>query len=260
MFAAHLKRIFVMPFFAFLGVIGIYSLWRVAISLASTRSRRRIALRFAAAAVAIIALWHSSPVLLWHLRLEDQLGSHGNAERQHSPLERTSAGGGIGWTEIVSGEISLRAPVMVEERGQCSECAIKCRLPLVDGGILAIFDAPPPESYAEALDGFAPDSDDITWLRSVPANWRTIDALTDRVRVRPPPPPSFRYLAEGSRGVVTEFVVAGPPRYVIYAYGDDERPARVIGLTGVSRVRLRTILGELRVEPERLGRASSCSS
>jgi hypothetical protein len=208
----------------------------------------------------MIALWHCSPVLLWHLRLEDQLRNHGNAERQHSPLERPSAGNGIGWTGVVSGEISLRAPVSVEGRGQCAECTVKCRLPLEDGGILAIFDAPPPESYDEVLDRFAPDSDDLTLLRSVPANWRTIDALTDRVRVHPPPPPSFRYLAEGSRGVVTEFVVEGTHRYVIYAYGENEHPARVIGLTGVSRVHLRTILGELRVEPEHSGRASSCSS
>lgn len=226
----------------------------------SNRSRRRIAPSLIAAAAAIVALWHSSPVLLWHLRLEDQLRSQGNAARQHSPLERPSPGGGIGWTAVVSGEISLRAPVAFEQRGHCAECTVKCLLRLAGGGTLAIFDAPPPESYGEALDRFAPDAEDLSLTRSVASNWRTIDALTDRVRAVPPPPTSFRYVAEGSRGIVTQFNVAGTLRYVIYAYGDDERPARVIGLTGVSQAHLRTILGELRVEPERLGRASSCSS
>ena len=223
-------------------------------------SRSRLAASLAAAAAAIVALWHSSPVLLWHLRLEDQLRSYGNAARQHSPLERPSAGGGIGWTEVVSGKISLRAPVAFEQRGHCAECAVKCRLYLAGGGTLAIFDAPPPESYGEALDRFAPDAEDLSLTRSVASNWRTIDALTDRVRAVPPPPTSFRYVAEGSRGVVTQFAVAGTPRYVIYAYGDDERPARVIGLTGVSRGHLLAVLGNLRVEPNRQDRTTSCSS
>lgn len=212
------------------------------------------------AAASLVALWHSSPVLLWHLRLEDQLRGEGDAARLQSPLERPGPGGGSGWSEVVTGELALRAPVAVEQRARCGECAVRCLLRLGGGGTLAILDAPPPESYREALDRFAPDADDLSLLRSVAGNWRTIDALTDRVRARPPPPPSFRYVAEGSRGVVTEFVVGGISRYVIYAYGDDDLPARVIGLTGVSRGRLRAVLGDLRVDRDRRPRPASCSS
>lgn len=157
-------------------------------------------------------------------------------------------------------ELALRAPLAAGEHARCAECAVRCLLRLAGGGTLAIFDTPPPENYREALDLFAPDAGDLSLLRSVAGNWRTIDALTDRVRVRPPPPPSFRYVGDGSRGVVTEFVVAGTPRYVIYAYGrDDDRPARVLGLTGVSRDRLRAVLGDLRVDRDGRARSASCS-
>jgi len=211
------------------------------------------------AGTALVALWHSSPVVLWHLRLEDQLRGQGDGTRVRSRLEEPQPGGGGGWSEIVTGELELRAPLAAGEHTRCGECAVRCLLRLAGGGTLAIFDTPPPESYREALDLFAPDAGDLSLLRSVAGNWRTIDALTDRVRVRPPPPPSFRYVGDGSRGVVTEFAVAGTPRYVVYAYGRDDRPARVLGLTGVSRDRLRAILGDLRVDRARRSRPTACS-
>lgn len=206
----------------------------------------------------LLALWHGSPVLLWQLRLESQLRGQGDAARLRSAVERTVPGGGASWSGIATGELALRAPLASEERARCGACAVKCRLQLIEGGTLAIFDAPPPEDYREALDRFAPDARDVSLLRSVPSNWRTIDALTDRVRAISPPPRSFRFYAERSRGVVTAFSVAGTPRYVVYAYGEDELPARIVGLTGVSRDVLLAVLGELRVERDRHGRPASC--
>lgn len=208
----------------------------------------------------LLVLWHSSPVLLWHLRLESQLRGQGDGARLRSELERPLSGAEGGWSEVVAGELALRAPLASGEHLRCGACAVRCLMDLEGGGTLAIFDAPPTEAYREALDLFAPDAGDISLLRSVAANWRTIDALTDRVRVRPPPPPSFRYVGEGSRGVVTEFAVGGKRRYVIYAYGHGEHPSRVVGLTGVSRAYLLSILGGLRVDRDRAGGDATCSS
>jgi hypothetical protein len=211
-------------------------------------------------AALLAGLWHASPVLLWNLRLEDQLRRQGDPARLRSPRERLATGVRAGWSQVVTGEIALRAPVAAPERARCRECAERCRLRLAGGGTLAIFDSPPPESYREMLDRFAPDAADLSLLRSVAANWRTIDALTDRVRVTPAPPPSFRFAAEGSQGVVTEFQVGETLRYVIYAYGHDGFPARVVGLTGIKREQLLAVLGELRVEGDQRERSAVCSS
>ena len=48
-------------------------------------------------------------------------------------------------------------------------------------------------------------------------------------------------------------------RFVVYAYARDGTPARVLGLTGVSRETLRRILGSLRFTPGSAASAIRCS-
>jgi hypothetical protein len=66
--AVDLERAFVLPFFALLGVIGIHSPWRVVTSgFAPVWIGTLVVV-----GASLVVLWHGSPVLLWHLRLEDQ--------------------------------------------------------------------------------------------------------------------------------------------------------------------------------------------
>lgn len=162
------------------------------------------------------------------------------------------------WPELTSGIIALRAPLAAEALPACGRCTTQCRLPLDNRGTLAILDAPPPESYQEALDHFAPDSSDISLWRSVASNWKTIDGLTERVRHEGFLLDSFRFIAPGSRGVVTLFEVEDSRRYVVYAYAVDGNVARVIGVSGLSRERFAHVLGGLRVEPGATQRPSRC--
>jgi len=210
------------------------------------------------AALALLALWHASPVWLWHLSFEQQLRDQGPPERLHAPSVELLPAVAQGWARFASGIIGLHAPIAPGERDRCGDCEGECLLQLSGGGTLAVFDEPPIETYAGALDRFAPDADDLSLLRSHTRNWATIDGLADRVRAFPPPPASFRYASEGSRGVVIHFHVHETHRYVVYAYGLEGHAARVIGLTGNAAEPLRAVLAGLRVDPALHARGSSC--
>ncbi len=220
------------------------------------RLRRPLAL--GGAALSLGVLWHFSPVLLWHLHLESQLATQGDASRIHTTTLDALPGPDPRWDRITSGRIALRAPLAPEALPACGRCATACRLPLANRGTVGIFDAPPPESHREALDRFAPDARDIGAWRSVMRNWATIDALTDRVRTPTPPPRSFRFEAPGSRGVVMAFRVDGVDRFVVYAYAHDGTPARIIGVSGLGRDHFERLLGGLRVDPDLADRPSRC--
>jgi len=198
-------------------------------------------------------------VLLWNLRFEAQLAAQGDASRLHARTLDAFPPADPRWDHLVSGRLALRAPLAAEARPACGRCETACRLPLANRGTVGIFEDPPPESHPDALDRFAPDADDIGPWRSVARNWRTIDALTDRVRAVPAPPRSFRFETPGSMGVVMAFQVDGVDRFVVYAYARDGTPARIVGVSGLARLPFERLLGTLRVEPERADRPARCT-
>lgn len=225
----------------------------------SARALRATAIAGALLAGAALGLWHASPWLLWHLRFAAQFAAEGDPTRLHAESWSALPAPAPAWAELVSGEVSLRAPLAREALPACGRCATRCRLPLDNRGTLGIFDEQPPESYREALDRFAPDADEISLWRSVASNWRTIDGLTDRALAVSPPPRTFRFETSGSRGVVTAFRVDGVSRYVVYAYAPDGRAGRILGIAGLERSRFEGVLGSLRIDPDRHRRPSRCT-
>ena len=191
---------------------------------------------------------HASPVVLWHLRFENALAAVGPRERLFSKTRETRSTPRGHWDALSVGNLQVHLPLADGERARCEACAQKCRLALDAGGMFAVFDGPLPETWTEARDRFAPDARDISVLRSRAANWRTIDALTDRLRNRQAPPSSFRYEAPGSRGIVTLFHVSGAERLVVYAYGANEAKARVLGIVNTAPEDVARILGSLVVD------------
>lgn len=216
-------------------------------------------LALGAAALLLLAAWHLSPLLLWHLRFEAALAAEGNPALLHTATFGALPGPDPGWPELTAGRITLRAPLAPEAFPACGRCGRECRLPLDNRGTVGIFDAPPPEDYGQALDRFAPDARDISPWRSVMRNWETIDALTDRLRAKGPRPRSFRFVAPGSRGVVMAFRVDGIDRFVVYPYAEDGSAARVIGVSGLGREHFERLLGGLRVDPEAAERPARCT-
>ena len=208
--------------------------------------------------VALVGLWHASPWLLWRLRFEDELTALGDETRLRSERWSELPSPPDAWPRLVSGDLSLRAPFAREALPACGRCATQCRLPLANRGTLGVFDERSEETYGEALDRYAPDARDVTLWRSVASNWRTIDALADRVRALTPPNSTFRFETPGARGVVTAFRVDGVPRYVVYAYAHDGRAARIVGVAGLEEARFAALLGGLRIEPGGAERGSRC--
>ncbi|HEY5657312.1 MAG TPA: alpha/beta fold hydrolase [Myxococcota bacterium] len=210
-----------------------------------SRPRRLIAVLAATAVVALLI--HALPLLLWHLRFEQELGELGHPERLHSVTRSDFPPAPALWTELRVDNLSLRAPLGANQLMRCGECASRCVLRLQDTGTLAIFDGPPELGYGDALDKYAPDARDLSLLRTVARNWETIDALTDRARTSAEVPESFRFTAPAAAGIVTAFRVQGVPRFVVYAYAPSGEPTRVIGVAGVERPMLEQILGSLRI-------------
>lgn len=213
-----------------------------------------------ALALVALGLWHALPVILWHARFAHQLAGEGDGKRLYAAEWAALPLPAATWPELFAGSIALSAPLAAEALPACGRCATTCRLPLDNRGTLTLLDEQPPASFGEALDHFAPDAGDISLWRSVARNWRTIDALTDRVRVTPAPSESFRFAGAGSRGVVTIFDVDGSRRYLVYAYPTGDGAGRVIGVAGLERARFEGLLGGLRVQPEQADRAASCQA
>jgi hypothetical protein len=214
--------------------------------------------RLLLAGVGLAFAWHASPVLLWHLRFAPALAAEGPSERLFSETKLAPAAARGDWAELSVGNLRAHLPLEAEERARCAGCADRCRLALADGGIFAVFDAPLPEVWAEARDRFAPDAGDISLLRSHGANWRTIDALTERSRSSVAPPRSFRYEAPGSHGIVTAFRVADVERRVVYVYGAGDAQARVLGVVNTAPEIFDRILGSLLVDGSDPSGPSGC--
>jgi hypothetical protein len=202
--------------------------------------------------------WHATPVLLWHLRFAPALAAEGPRERLFSETRLAPAAAQGDWARLSVGNLRAHLPLATAERARCASCAERCRLALTGGGTFAVFDAPLPEAWTEARDRFAPDAGDISLLRSHEANWRTIDALTDRSRSSVAPPRSFRYEAPGSHGIVTAFRVADVERRVVYVYGAGEAQARVLGVVNAAPETFDRILGSLLVDGSKASGPSGC--
>ena len=207
--------------------------------------------------LALLALWHASPVLLWHLRFADELGREPHGERLEAEVRDALPAAPPGWTELHVEGLTIRAPLRGDQHARCALCDVRCVLALDGAGTLAIFDGPPDESYGEALDRFAPDEGDVSLLRSVARNWQTIDALTDRVRAPGRLPATWRYRGAGSRGVVSAFHPESGSRWMVYAYADDGRPARMVGVSGISEATFTRILASVDVRDDS-GRGAGC--
>jgi len=192
-------------------------------------------------------LLHATPLLLWHLRFEQELSALGHPERLHSETRRDFPPAPAAWTELRVDNFSLSIPLDENQDSRCGECATRCLLRFERAGTLAVFDAPPDHAYGEALDRFAPDAGDLSLLRSVSRNWETIDALADRARNSHEPPESFRFETETAKGIVSTFRVEDIQRFVVYAYAPSGAPARIFGLAGIDRPTLEQVVGGLRV-------------
>lgn len=220
---------------------------------------RRAAAPVAFFVCALALAWHTSPVWLWHLRLESQLRSEGRAEWLHAETRRALPTPDEAWSTLRVGNLRARLPLGESERHRCGECALHCILRLEGGGTFAVFDAPPPESHEEILDLLAPDSGDLSVFRSVEANWKTIDGLTDRVRFRGRLPATFRFEAEGSRGLVSLLSAGGSHRFVIHAYSAHGTPTRLLGLTGVPEALIDPVLAGIAVGEETGPATGACA-
>lgn len=223
-------------------------------------SRPRILIGLLLATCALALLLQALPLLLWHLRFERQLGALGHPERLRAERWADLSPAPAGWTTLRVDNLALRIPLPENERVRCRECATRCVLRLEESGTLGIFDAPENQGYDDLLDYLAPDSGDLSLLRSIARNWQTIDALTDRARNRSEPPASFRFETRTAKGVVTAFHVNGVHRFVVHAFSPSGEPARVFGLAGIDRPTFERVLGGARVGepgPEGSGEASS---
>jgi len=210
-------------------------------------SRPRILIGLLLAASALALLLHALPLLLWHLRFEQQLAALGHPERLHTERWGDLPRAPVGWTGLRVDNLILHIPLAENQRQRCRECATRCLLRLEESGTLAVFNAPPDREYGDALDHLAPDAGDLSLLRSVARNWQTIDALTDRARGRNEPPKSFRFETVAAKGIVTAFRVEETDRYVVHPYAPSGEPARVFGVAGVDRPTFERVLGGARV-------------
>jgi len=197
-------------------------------------------------AFSLVVGWYLRPVLVWHFTVEPTLEAHANATRLHAKTLTDFETPSIDWPQITVANFSIRAPISSGQSHLCETCADHCLL-AIEQGTLAIFRAVPEESFEDAIALWAPDAQDISWRRSRPHNWRTIESLMNRVESDTEPPRSFRFRTRESKGVATIKAVGDRIRLVIYAYSLDGMPARLIGLTGTRIDLLYRALGSLEV-------------
>jgi hypothetical protein len=197
-------------------------------------------------AFSLVVGWYLRPVMVWHFTVEPTLEAHANATRLHAKTLTKFAAPSIDWPLINVANFSIHAPISSEQGQICETCADHCLL-AIEQGTLAIFRAVPEESFEDAIALWAPDAQDISWRRSRPHNWRTIESLMNRVESNTEPPRSFRFRTRESKGVVTIHAIGDRIRLVIYACSLDGAPTRLIGLTGTAIELLYRAVGSLEV-------------
>lgn len=207
---------------------------------------RRAGWLLGALVLLLLAAWQIRPVLIWHLVVEPELRDSPAERRAYTPTESGFPAPPEGWTGLLAGRLSLRAPL--EAGGDaCRRCArMGCTLPL-ERGKLTVFDGPPAPPSQEALDWLAPDARDFSVFRSRRRNWTSLHALVHRTRTQTPPVETFRFRAARSRGIVSRFANGGVERFVVYAYDEGGAAAPVVALSDAGRETLRRVLGSLRV-------------
>lgn len=211
--------------------------------------RRRIARHVASLGVGIALALHVALLSAWALSIEPELAASPHAERLKVDRIEAFPPPPDDWSTLVLAGLRVRAPLSGSVGDLERRCDGGCQLPLRQG-TLTLFGERRTESYEHTMRLLAPDRRDVSpW--SLPwRNWGAIRALAERVSVPNALPPSVRYTAAGSRGVVTYFDNHDVERWVVYAYARGARASRVIAVSNAARGTFRAILGSVIVSAE----------
>lgn len=184
------------------------------------------------ALVGLIAgiIWHVLPHVVWARQIEPELLRHPQAWRLHVPVQREFTDSPDDWQTIAFDGVVLRVPLADSEDRSCGDLPGYCHRTLRVGH-LSVHASALTESYTEMLDTRAPDSDDISLLRSASANWKTILALRERVNRPWPPIVSWRFESKTSRGVVTLVRHNNRHSHVVVVFPLDGGGGRTIVIT-----------------------------
>lgn len=194
---------------------------------------------------------HLAILVSWHLSIEPDLEGARHADRLDAETVDAFPQPGDDWRELDLQRLRVRAPLADAGADLEALCADGCRLPM-QPGTLAIFDAHRVESYDHTIHLLAPDRGDVRLVNAPWRNWAAIRALARRISVPNPLPPSVRYEAPGSRGVVTYFSNNDVERWVVYAYGEAGRNGLVVAVTGAPRELFLAVLGSIQVRDDLL--------
>lgn len=202
----------------------------------------------------VIGFLHLRPLLAWQLQLGPALAAEPHADRLEIETLTEFPEAPESWRPLRTGNLSLRAPLLQDERSSCRACVHSCLLQLASGS-LTVLPETGPASYVSARASFTPSADELSPWRWSWQNWATVDALEARVRGGRDVPDAFRFETPGSRGIVTLHLGEDRARVLVYAFAADGSPARILGLSDVGRDEAEMLLGTIRVEPAATARA-----
>jgi hypothetical protein len=209
----------------------------------------RITGQVASLGVGIALALHVALLAAWIFSIEPELAAAPHAERLEVDRIEAFPPSPGDWSTLALAGLRLRAPLRGSVADLERRCAAGCRLPLQQG-TLTLFDAPRTESYDHTLRLLAPDRRDVSPWSPPWRNWGAIRALAERISVPNVLPPSVRYAAPRSRGVVTYFDNNDVERWVIYAYARHARASRVLAVSNAARETFRAILGSVIISAE----------
>ena len=211
--------------------------------------RWRIARNIALLGPGIALALHVALLGAWMLSIEPELAASPRGERLRVDRIEGFPSPPAGWPTLVLGGLRLRAPLDGSVADLEQRCAGGCQLPL-QRGTFTLFGERRTESYDQTLLLLAPDRSDVSPWRPPWRNWGAIRALADRISVPNALPPTVRYVAPGSRGVVTYYDNNDVERWVVYAYARHGRASRVIAISKAPRETFRAMLGSVIVSAE----------
>ena len=199
--------------------------------------------------VGVALVLHLALLTAWHFSIAPDLEQAPFPEELTRNTIARFPNPGSDWAEISANGLQLQAPIVEPADEAIARCARRCQLPL-DTGKLTIFAEALGEPYAQHILATSPSRDDIGVLRTPWHNWRTIKALAAHATMPNALPPTERFAAPGSHGVVTHFHSNDIDRWVIYAYAARGSASQKLALSGTSRDVLLALLGSLRFAEE----------
>ncbi len=194
--------------------------------------------------VALAAALHLALLYAWSRSIAPELEASRFPDQLHHETVTAFPTPSPGWPLLRLPDVSLRAPLADPELDVARACASRCQLAL-DAGKLTLFDEPLDKPYSELAIQLTPDRDEIGWLRSPWHNWRTIRSLAARVTLPNVLPDTERFIAAGSRGVLTHFHSNDNDRWVVYAYAGRGGASRKLALSGTTRETLLALLATI---------------